>query len=261
MGCWSESIVNERPVTLACALGTVSMQIKVAFRSITVTLFCVGRIIRESGRINSKSGRILVKADELMPKVEEYLSWQRPHFNRKQVQQMRNIQIHEETEANYAEIPDFVGQAFKTARVTGGEERDMVVRIHKSDRFIPELSLVAETNGELVGYIMLSKTKVTSGNHVHEALLLGPVCTKVEMRNHGLGRELIKKSLIIAKNMGFTSVFLAGDRHYYSRFGFVPASKYGIKCQYDIPAELLDNIMALELFPGALAGVSGVVEL
>ena len=220
-----------------------------------------GRILGKTDELFLKVEESIKKVEELTPKADEFVSRKRNNLYRKQVQHMRNIQIHEETEANYAEIPDFVGQAFQTARVTGGEERDMVIRIHKSDRFIPELSLVAETNGELVGYIMLSKTTVTNGNHVHEALLLGPVCTKVEKRNHGLGGELIKKSLIIAKNMGFTSVFLAGNRHYYSRFGFVPASKYGIKCQYDIPAELLDNIMALELFPGALSGVSGVVEL
>lgn len=174
---------------------------------------------------------------------------------------MKKMQIRQQTETDYAEILDFIEHAFQTARVTGGEEREMVVRIHKSDRFIPELSLIAEINGELIGYIMLSKTTVTNGDQLHEALLLGPVCTKEEVRNQGIGGQLIKKALQVAESIGFTSVFLAGDRHYYRRFGFVPASKYGIKCQYEIPAELLDNIMALELVPGALDGVNGVVEL
>lgn len=169
--------------------------------------------------------------------------------------------MRQETKSDYPNVYRFVEVAFQTARVTGGEEREMTEHIHNSDKYISELSLIAEIDGQMVGYIMLSKTTVTNGENAYEALLLGPVCSQKELRNQGIGSQLIKKAISIAKNIGFTAVFLAGDRHYYSRFGFVPASEYGIKCQYEIPANLLDNIMALEIIPGALDGITGIVEL
>ena len=61
--------------------------------------------------------------------------------------------------------------------------------------------------------------------------------------------------------MGHRAIFLAGNRDYYSRFGFIPASRYGISFKEDVPAELIDNIMALELVPGSLEGISGIVDL
>ena len=48
-----------------------------------------------------------------------------------------------------------------------------------------------------------------------------------------------------------------GHSAYYPRFGFVPASTYGIKCEYDVPDEVF---IALELHEGALSERSGVVK-
>ena len=70
---------------------------------------------------------------------------------------------------------------------------------------------------------------------------------------------MVRELLARAERAGHGSMFLAGDTAYYPRFGFKPASTWGIRCQYDIPAEMLDNIMGIEITPGALDGVTGVV--
>ena len=41
------------------------------------------------------------------------------------------------------------------------------------------------------------------------------------------------------------------------KFGYEPASKWGIKCPIEVPDE---NFMAIELYPGALSNVKGTVE-
>lgn len=174
---------------------------------------------------------------------------------------MKDITIRKETEGDFEQIHAFVETAFLTANVSGGEERAMVESIHGSDKYIPELSLIAEQDGQIVGYIMLSKTQIDDGKNTHECLNLGPVCSSEGLRNHGIGGMLIKEAINTAREMGFSSVFLAGDRNYYGRFGFVPASQYNIRCQHDVPTELQDNIMALELTPNALEGISGTVYL
>ena len=169
------------------------------------------------------------------------------------------MKIRPESKQEYDSICRLVQTAFKTARVSGGTEADMVKNIRGSEKYVPELALVAEMDGKLIGYIMLSETTVSNGINTAVALNLGPVCSLVEHRNKGIGGELIKSAILKAKEMGYASVFLAGDCKYYNRFGFVPASKYGIKCQLDVPEELLDCIMALELVPGALNGMTSVI--
>jgi predicted N-acetyltransferase YhbS len=60
-----------------------------------------------------------------------------------------------------------------------------------------------------------------------------------------------------ARAEGFALVILVGDMPYYARFGFKPVSPGQIVLPGPVdPARLL----ALELVPGALAGVKGVVK-
>ena len=63
-------------------------------------------------------------------------------------------------------------------------------------------------------------------------------------------------SLETAKEIGFSSVVVLGHPTYYPRFGFQPASKWGIICPFPAPDEAF---MALELFDGGLSGISGKV--
>jgi putative acetyltransferase len=48
-----------------------------------------------------------------------------------------------------------------------------------------------------------------------------------------------------------------GEPGFYRRFGFVPASAHGLRCEYDAPD---GAFMVLELLPGALAGRRGLVR-
>ncbi len=75
-----------------------------------------------------------------------------------------------------------------------------------------------------------------------------------EYQNKGVGSDLIEKSLKIAKRIGYKSVIVLGHEKYYPRFGFKPASIWGIKALFDVPEEAF---MALELEENSLEGVSG----
>jgi putative acetyltransferase len=52
-------------------------------------------------------------------------------------------------------------------------------------------------------------------------------------------------------------VVVVGHPEFYPRFGFVPAARFGLRCEYDVPE---DVFMIAELEPGALRGVSGLVR-
>lgn len=156
-------------------------------------------------------------------------------------------------------LGEFVQEAFTTARVSDGHERDLLEQVRADARYIPDLELVAIEEGCVVGYAMASATVIADGDCTWKTLYLGPICTREDRRDAGIGSMLVRELLARAQRLDYGSMFLAGDKAYYPRFGFAPASTWGVRCQYEIPAEMLDNIMGIEIVPGALDGVSGVV--
>lgn len=164
------------------------------------------------------------------------------------------MKIRTSRETDHAAIHDFVENAFKTARVADGDEQDFVENLRKSDNFVPELELVGEVDGETVGHILLTRTEIATDSGPVVSLLLGPVATREDMRNRGLGSQLILAGLERAKSMGYESVVLVGDPGYYSRFGFVSMESLNIHNTNGIPAKFTQ---ACELREGALQGLHG----
>lgn len=165
--------------------------------------------------------------------------------------------IRKEAENDFSQIYDLVKIAFQTAKVSNGKEQDFVNQLRSGNNYIPELALVAEENDRLIGHIMLTKTYIVNGDNRFEALLLAPISVVLEYRNRGIGAKLINESFRLAKEMGYTSVFLVGDPAYYHRFGFKSSVDFGVKQLYNIPDEY---VMACELVPNALRGISGIIN-
>jgi len=165
--------------------------------------------------------------------------------------------IRRERPEEFPQIYDLVKVAFQTAKVSNGKEQDFVNQLRSGANYIPELALVAEENGKLVGHIMLTKAHIVNGANKFVALYLAPISVVFGYRNKGIGSNLIKESFKLAKEMGYTSVLLVGDPAYYHRFGFKAAVTFGIKPTHEIPDE---NVMACELVPNALKGVGGTTD-
>ena len=154
------------------------------------------------------------------------------------------MNIRKEEERDFEEIKKINDISF------GGEfESRLVTNLRGGKNFI--LSLVAEKDEEIIGHIMYSRIKIEEV----DSLALAPMCVIPEYQNMGIGSKLIEKSLEILKNMGEKSVVVLGHDKYYPKFGFETASKYGIKCPYDVPDEAF---MALEIEKKSLK--SGMVE-
>ncbi len=167
-----------------------------------------------------------------------------------------NIEIRQEEERDRTRVEHVVEKAFEKAEFSDHKEQLLVRRLRSSSAFIPELSIVAEVDERVAGHIMLTKLHINDGEKSHESLALAPVSVLPEYQNEGIGSILIVESIIIAKEMGYKSIVVLGHDKYYPRFGFKPASKWGIKAPFDVPDT---NFMALELEEGGLEGISGIV--
>lgn len=140
------------------------------------------------------------------------------------------IKIRREIKEDYEEIYKLIKKSFQTAEHSDGNEQDLVTKLRKSKSFIPELALLAETQGKIVGYIMF--TKVNIGNN--EEIALAPLAVLPEYQKQGVGSKLIIEGHKIAKDLGYNYSIVVGSEKYYPKFGYVPANIYKIQPPFDI---------------------------
>jgi putative acetyltransferase len=136
------------------------------------------------------------------------------------------------------------------------EEGRLVDRLRENCEDV--VSLVGVLTGKVVGHILFSPVTIELPDRQIRGMGLGPIAVLPEHQNQGIGSQLITAGLKIIKDAGCPYVIVLGHETYYPRFGFVPASRYGIRCQWDgIPDAAF---MVMEIEPGALAGISGVAR-
>ncbi len=118
------------------------------------------------------------------------------------------------------------------------------------------LSLVAEDSRAVVGHILFSPVTVKGSNVPMAAL--GPMAVLPRIQRHGIGTLLVRSGMIICREVGMKAIIVLGHPNFYSRFGFAPASGFGLAPSWSNVPD--DAFMALELVPGALAQTSGTVQ-
>ena len=163
------------------------------------------------------------------------------------------IIIRQETNEDIKEVFEVNNMAF------GQDHEAKLVDILRNNKsvFIPELSLVAIHTNRIVGHILFTKIKIDDNNgNLYESLALAPMAVSPELQKCGIGGQLIRQGLDIAKDLGFTSVIVLGHENYYPKFGFKHATKWNIKAPFDVPSNVF---MAIELVNGGLKNISGSV--
>jgi len=160
------------------------------------------------------------------------------------------ITIRRETEEDATGIRHVHERAFNSSI-----EADVVEALRR--RGAVTLSLVAERDGKAVGHILFSPADIRTGGSTHPAVALGPMAVLPELQRTGIGSRLVKHGIEELRHGAHGLVVVLGHPTYYPRFGFVPASGYGIGCEFDVPDEAF---MILELQKGTWKGRRGTVH-
>ena len=146
-------------------------------------------------------------------------------------------------------------EAFAVSPATGlaaeGEpiEVELLRQLFDSEGYLPEFSIVAVLDGEVVGHVISSRGWVAE----HELLGLGPIGVTPRLQRHGIGSALMNETIARANAAGESGIALLGSTEYYPRFGFVPATSLGV-----LPPEELwgdgFQLLPLALWPGGVHG-------
>ena len=133
-------------------------------------------------------------------------------------------------------------------------EADLVDALRRRAKGVA--SLVAENDGEILGHIMFSRASLV-GEPDASLAALAPMAVIPALQRQGIGSLLVRSGLEECRELGHEAVVVVGHPTYYPRFGFAPASQFGIRCEYDVPPQAF---MVFELRPGSLSGKSGTVR-
>ncbi len=148
--------------------------------------------------------------------------------------------IRQATAKDFEVIYDVVKTAFANETHADGNEQDLVNALRMGEAYIPELSLVYELEGKIVGHIMFTKATVGKAT----VLALAPLSVIPEYQRQGIGLNLISVGHEIAKGLGYEYSVVLGSEKYYPKAGYVPADTFGILPPFDVQRE---NFMACKL--------------
>lgn len=160
------------------------------------------------------------------------------------------MNIHEEHPSDIEKIWEVNLDAFGTEA-----EANLVNALRSSG--CTYISLVAETDNNVVGYILFTPVELTGNENKLKIMGLAPMAVLSQYQNKGIGSKLVKAGLEQCQSLGYDAVVVLGHPNYYPRFGFESSVKYGIKSEYEVPD---DVFMILELVPKSLKGHKGIIK-
>ena len=108
-------------------------------------------------------------------------------------------------------------------------EAQLVDRIRASPEYVPEMALVAEVDGEIVGHVMVSYAVIRNADGDRRVSMLSPLAVLPEFQRRGIGSALVRAALAAAEAHDEPMVILEGSPAYYGRLGFDHSVKYGIE--------------------------------
>ena len=170
-----------------------------------------------------------------------------------------NYIIRLEEPKDYAEAEKLTREAFWNVYHPGCMEHFVLHKFRDDPDFVPELDLVLEQDGRLIGHVMFAKAhiKADDGREV-PILTFGPISIAPEKQRQGFGKRLLDDALDRAQRMGFGAVAMTGNIRFYGNCGFVVASTKGIRYAEAEPGDdVVPYFLLRELQDGFLAGVTG----
>ena len=156
--------------------------------------------------------------------------------------------IRAETPADHETIRGIIDEAFGDTTTSA-----IVDAIRATDRFVPELSLVAVSDGQSLGHVISSYVDVLVPGTRH-VLCVGPVAVVPAHQRRGVGTALMQEMIRLADARDEPLLLLEGNPAYYGRFGFTRADEHGIEMPPECPGPQYFMLRPLRAYDSTLRG-------
>lgn len=168
-----------------------------------------------------------------------------------------NIVIRRERPGDYAAVENLTREAFWNVYRPGCTEHYVLHVLRGDPAFVPELDLVMEKSGQLIGHVMYMRAAIqTDGGRELAVMTFGPISIHPDFQRQGFGKLLLEYSLKKAEELGAGAVCIEGNIGFYGQSGFEAAGARGIRCYGEL--EPSPYFLLKELRPDFLKGVTGV---
>ncbi len=146
-----------------------------------------------------------------------------------ELQMNKRINIRNEKTADYKTVEEITRKAFWNLYVPGCNEHYLVHVMRQHKDFLPELDFVIELDGQIIGNVMYTKTRlVDEAGKEKEILTFGPVSILPEFQRMGYGKMLLEHSFEQAVALGYDVIVIFGNPGNYVSRGFKCCKKYNI---------------------------------
>lgn len=165
---------------------------------------------------------------------------------------MEQLTIRQEVPADYCAVEELTRRAFWNLYVPGCTEHYLAHILRGHADFIPELDLVLELGGRIIGSVMYTRAKLVDENGTEKPVLtFGPVCVEPELQRQGYGKQLLESSFEQAVRLGYDTIVIFGSPVNYVGRGFKSCKKFNVCLEGEVfPAPM----MVKELIPNVLDG-------
>ena len=175
-------------------------------------------------------------------------------MNKKKKLKKSEINIRHENPEDYHGVEWMTQKAFWNKHHLGCDEHYLVHKLRNDPSYLPDISLIAEKDGEVIGAIMYSVAEVRNDERVSQVLIFGPLCVDPVWQGCGVGELLFKESVELARKAGYPGIIIYGEPDYYPRLGFQTCDHFNITTA---DGKNFDAFMGYEIIKDGFKDIQG----
>ena len=136
----------------------------------------------------------------------------------------KDSMIRQETEADYTAVERLTREAFWNVYRPGCTEHYVVHVLRRDPDFVPELNLVMERDGQIIGHVLYMRARIVADDGREIPMMtFGPISMRPDFQRQGLGKHLLDYSMEMARELGVGVLCIEGNIDFYGKSGFVVA--------------------------------------
>ena len=153
--------------------------------------------------------------------------------------------IRNEKQEDYRAVEEMIKETFWNLSVPGCNEHYFAHQVRKSEDFIPELDLVLEEDGKIIGHIIYVRAKLVADDGAEKEILsFGPFTIHSDYQRKGYGRKLLNYSFEVAMKLGYDTIAIWGNPENYACYGFKNCKRYNVCLEEDVyPVALMVKVL------------------